>query len=96
MTLRRRQDSADDRQRATGATSDQWILRALDSLSGEIRSFRTEVKTDNDAIKERLRKLENRASYLIGGIVVTLVFITFLGWILAPVVQVLVEKTIGI
>ncbi len=106
MKAARKYDAAEERQRGVGATSEQWILRVLDDLSNDIREFRNEVRNEienfraevrqnNAAVDDRLRKLENKAAYLIGGIVVALAFATFMGWILAPVVRVLVQKSIG-
>ena len=106
MKSEQRHDSADEHRRGTGASSDQWILRALDGLSNDIRDFRTEVRNEtenfrtevrdgNSAVDDRLRKLESKAAYLIGGIAVALAIATFMGWILAPVVRVLVEKSFG-
>lgn len=74
---------------------DKWILRGLNNLESQIRDFRSEVQASNSAIDDRLRRLENKAAYLIGGIVVALAFVTFMGWILAPVVQALVQKVLG-
>ena len=99
-------DSSNELRKATGAASEQWILRALGDLSNDIREFRTEVREEakdfrkevkdaNTATDGRFRNLENKAAYLIGGIAVALAFATFMGWILAPVVRVLVQNTIG-
>lgn len=84
------------------STSNQWLMLALRGVSDDIknvasdvREFRAEVKADNKTIDERLRKLEIKAALLIGGIIVALAFASFMGWILAPVIRVLVENTIG-
>ena len=71
-----------------------WILRALENLRGDIRDLKDDVKEFRRDTDTRLRKLEIKAAYLVGGLAVALGFATFAGWILAPVVRVLAQKAL--
>ena len=78
----------DDRSAVGLSREARWILTSVGRLETEIKDLR-------DTTDARLRSLENKASFLVGGIVFAIVLIGLVGWILEPLVQALANRVVS-
>ena len=76
-------DTPEDCQRAKNST-DSWVLNSINGLHSRF-----------DGIEERLRSIERRINYIMGGVAVVVAVILILGWILNPFLKAIAEKMIS-
>ena len=66
----------------------RWMLAGFGRLEREIKDLR-------DTTDARLRSLENKAWFLVGGITFAITLIGLVGWVLEPLVQALANRTVS-
>ena len=77
--------------RRAGNSTDAWIQHSLNQLHTQIEKIDGKIDDRFDKIDKRLRPIETRINYAIGGIAVAVVVVSILGWILSPFLKAIAE-----
>ena len=87
-------DKAASPDKAIGETSSAWTQNSLNNIHSDLRHGFDNVDKRLNAVDERLRKLETRAAWFAGGVVVLVAALSCIGTLLYPIVESIAQNWI--